>query len=78
VDLAIADVTLSRKGNKLNLMIMDEYFKDLSIPSMNRVLKILQARKTPTLLIEHNDLFKSIVNQSVEIELRGGTSSVKI
>jgi DNA repair exonuclease SbcCD ATPase subunit len=74
VDLALADVTLSRKGNKLNLMIMDEYFKDLSLTSMGRILKILQARKTPTLLIEHNDLFSQIVNNRVMVELRKGTS----
>lgn len=76
VDLALADVTLSRKGNTLNLMVLDEYFKDLSATSMGRILKILQARKTPTLLIEHNDLFKSIVNSTIEVELRNGTTTV--
>jgi DNA repair exonuclease SbcCD ATPase subunit len=76
VDLALADVTLARKGNQLNIMIMDEYFKDLSATSMKRILKILQARKTPTLLIEHNDLFKQIVDQTLEVEYRGGISKV--
>lgn len=74
VDLALADITLTRKSNKLNLIILDEYFKDLSEVSMDRILKILQSRMTPTVLIEHNSIFKSIVNSTVEVELRDGIS----
>jgi DNA repair exonuclease SbcCD ATPase subunit len=78
VDLALSDLTLSRKGNKINLLIQDEAYKGLSVTSMGRVLNILQSRKVPTLLIEHNDVFRSIVSQTVDIELRNGTSSFKI
>ena len=74
VDLALADIVMSRKGNKLPLMILDEYCKDLSEVSMEKVLHLLQARKGSTILIEHNSLFKSIVNQTFDVELIGGIS----
>lgn len=74
VDLALSDITMSRKGNKLNMMILDEYCKDLSEVSMEKVLHLLQARKGATILIEHNSIFKSIVNNTFEVELVGGIS----
>jgi DNA repair exonuclease SbcCD ATPase subunit len=74
VDLALADITMSRKSNKLNLLVMDEYCKDLSEVSMEKVLNLLQARKCSTILIEHNSLFKSIVNNTFEVELIDGVS----
>lgn len=69
VDLALSDITCSRNSNKLNLMILDEYCKDLSEVSMEKVLKLLQSRKGSTILIEHNSIFKSIVNNVFEVEL---------
>lgn len=74
VDLALSDITSARKSNKLNLLIMDEYCKDLSEISMEKVLKILQSRSGSTLLIEHNSIFKSIVTQTFDIELRDKVS----
>lgn len=74
VDLALSDITMSRKGNKLPFMIMDEYCKDLSEVSMEKILKLLQARKGSTLLIEHNSIFKSIVNQTFDVEYINGVS----
>jgi exonuclease SbcC len=78
IDLALSDVTTSRKGNLLNLLILDEYFAGLSEVSMEKVLSILQARKVPTLLIEHNSVFKSIVNNVFEVELVDGVSRHKV
>lgn len=72
--LALSDLVTSRVGNLFNLLILDEFFKDLSEVSMERVLKILENRKTPTLLIEHNSVFSGIVNNTVEVELRSGVS----
>jgi DNA repair exonuclease SbcCD ATPase subunit len=69
VDLALSDITCARNSNKLNLMILDEYCKDLSEVSMEKVLKLLQSRKGSTILIEHNSIFKSIVNNVFEVEL---------
>jgi DNA repair exonuclease SbcCD ATPase subunit len=74
VDLALSDITMARSSNKLNLIILDEYCKDLSETSMNKVLNLLQARKGSTILIEHNSIFRSIVNQTFEVELRDGVS----
>lgn len=74
VDLALSDIVMSRKGNKLPLMILDEYCKDLSEVSMEKVLKLLQSRKGSTILIEHNSIFKSIVTNTFDVELIDGIS----
>ena len=74
VDLALADITLARKGNRLNLMIMDEYFKDLSATSMKRILKILQARKTSDTLDRAQRFVQGDRGSDLGMELRGGIS----
>ena len=74
VDLALSEITLDRKGSSLNLLILDEYFKDLSEVSMEKVLRLLERRNSPVLLIEHNSLFKAIVNNTFEVELIDGVS----
>lgn len=78
VDLALSDVITSRKGAKVNLLILDEYFKDLSESSMEKCLALLENRGQPVLLIEHNSIFKNIVNNSVFVKLENGTSHVEI
>lgn len=76
VDLALSDVITSRKGSKVNLLILDEYFKDLSETSMEKCLALLEKRDQPVLLIEHNSIFNSIVNQKIHVRLIDGTSSI--
>lgn len=76
IDLALADVITSRKGARANLLILDEYFKDLSETSMEKCLALLENRGQPVLLIEHNSIFKNIVNNSVFVRLENGTSHV--
>lgn len=78
VDLALSDVITSRKGSRVDLLILDEYFKDLSEASMEKCLALLENRGQPVLLIEHNSIFKNIVNNSVFVKLEGGTSRVEI
>lgn len=78
VDLALSDVITSRKGARVNLLILDEYFKDLSESSMEKCLTLLENRGQPVLLIEHNSIFKNIVNNSVFVKLENGTSHVEI
>lgn len=77
VDLALSDVITGRKGAKVNLLILDEYFKDLSESSMEKCLALLENRGQPVLLIEHNSIFKNIVNNSVFVKLESGTSRVE-
>lgn len=74
VDLALSDITTTRKGNTLDLRIFDEYMKDLSESSMEKVLRLLENLGGSTLLIEHNSIFKSIVNNTFEVELVDGIS----
>lgn len=78
VDLALSDVITSRKGSKVGVLILDEYFKDLSESSMEKCLTLLEGRGQPVLLIEHNSLFKNIVNNSVTVRLENGTSHVEV
>lgn len=74
VDLALADIVSYRKTSKLDLLIFDEYFKDLSEISMEKSLELLKSRKSPVILIEHNSLFKTIVDNTFFVRLENGTS----
>lgn len=74
VDLALADVITARRGANLGVLILDEYFKDLSEASMEKCLTLLEGRGQPVLLIEHNSIFKNIVNNSFFVKLQGGIS----
>lgn len=78
VDLALSDVITARKGARVGVLILDEYFKDLSESSMEKCLALLEGRGHPVLLIEHNSIFKNIVNNSVMVRLENGTSSVEV
>lgn len=75
VDLALADLVSYRKTSKLDLLVFDEYFKDLSEISMEKSLDLLKARKCPVILIEHNSIFKNIVNNTFFVRMQDGTSS---
>ena len=74
VDLALSDIVSYRKSSKLDLLIFDEYFKDLSEISMEKSLDLLKARKCPVILIEHNSIFKNIVDNTFFVRLQNGTS----
>jgi DNA repair exonuclease SbcCD ATPase subunit len=78
VDLALSDIISNRKSSKvLDILCLDEYFKDLSEMSMEKCLDLLKLRKTPVLLIEHNTLFKNIVDNVFFVRLEDGTSEVR-
>jgi exonuclease SbcC len=74
VDLALADIVTYRKTSKLNILVMDEYFKDLSEISMEKSLDLLKSRKCPVILIEHNSIFKNIIDNTFFVKLENGTS----
>ncbi len=74
VDLALADIVSYRKTSKLDLLIFDEYFKDLSEISMEKSLELLKSRRCPVILIEHNTAFKNIVDNTFFVRLQDGTS----
>lgn len=74
VDLALSDIIAGRSGKPINLRIFDEYFKDLGLESKEEVLRLLEGLKGCVLLIEHDDLFKSIISNTFAIELKNGVS----
>src|SRR5690606_5533280 len=74
VDLALSDIVSYRKTSKLDLLVFDEYFKDLSEISMETALNLLKERKCPVILIEHNSIFKNIVDNTFFVRLKDGTS----
>ena len=76
VDLALSDLISSRNKNSIDFRIFDEYYKDLSETSMENCLKLFQSLKGITLLVEHNSLFKSIVSNTVRVELENGISKI--
>ncbi len=75
VDLALSDIVARRNGSKINILILDEYFKDLSESSMEKCLELLKSRKTPVIIIEHNSIFKNIVDNTFFVKLENGTSN---
>lgn len=74
VDLALSEIVSARMGTELNLRILDEYFKNLSESSMEKCLRLLEKLGGATILIEHNSIFKSIVDNVFECELVDGTT----
>lgn len=75
VDLALSEIIANRSGSKcVNLRFLDEYFKDLDENSMQRCLRLLEKLGGSTILIEHNSVFKSIVDNTVNVELSDETS----
>lgn len=78
VDLALSDVITARKGSRVGVLILDEYFKDLSESSMEKCLTLLEGRGQPVLLIEHNSVFKNIVTNSVMVKLENKTSYAQV
>lgn len=74
VDLALAKIIQGRGANKLNLLFFDEVCKDLSENSMSKILDLLKKINMNILLIEHNSIFKSIVDNTIKIGLKEGTS----
>lgn len=77
-DLALSDVVSSRKGNELGILVLDEYFKDLSEQSMEKCLSLLESRNQPVLLIEHNSIFKNIVDNTFFTRYENGKSYVQV
>ena len=73
-DLALSDIVSSRGSGSLNLRIFDESMRDLSEASMKKVLEVLSGFKGSTLMIEHNSIFKTMVNNTVKVELIEGIS----
>lgn len=74
VDLALSEIISNRGSQSIQLRILDEYFKDLSESSMDKALHLLERLPGSTILIEHNSLFKSIVNNVFQVELEDGVS----
>lgn len=74
VDFALSEIVSDRTGNPINLRILDECFKDLSLTSMEKIICILEKMPGCTVIIEHNDIIKSIVNKVFNVTLINGIS----
>lgn len=75
VDFALSEIVAERATKPINFRILDESFKDLSFPSMEKVVDILKQMKGCTILIEHSELVKNIVNRVYHVELKNGVSA---
>jgi len=74
VSLALAELLKNRSAKAINFRIFDEPFKDLSETSMEKVVKLLEKLEGSTIIIEHNSITKSIINNEFFVEYRDGTS----
>jgi len=77
VDLAISDIIHLRTGKTDKLLIMDEYFKDLSEQSMEKVCKLLTKFEGSVILVEHNNIINSLATNNVEVEYKNAESYKK-
>jgi DNA repair exonuclease SbcCD ATPase subunit len=77
VDLAISDLIHSRLGKTDKLLILDEYFKDLSDQSMDKICKLLTKITGSVIMVEHNSLINTLATNVVEIEYKNGESFYK-
>ena len=75
VDLALAQIIGTRANNPISFRIFDEITKDLSEPSMEKVLSLLKELNGTTLLIEHNSMAKALVDNVYFVELRNRISN---
>ena len=74
VDLALSDIVSSRGTKSVNLIILDEYFKDLSEPSMEKAIGLLSSLGKNVIMIEHNSIIKQLATNVFKVELQDGTS----
>lgn len=74
VDLAISDIIHSRKGLTDRLLILDEYFKDLSQESIEKICKLLSNLNKNVIMIEHNNVLRSLANNVINVEYKNGES----
>jgi len=74
VDLAISDIIHSRKGLEDRLLILDEYFKDLSQESIEKICKLLSSLNKNVIMIEHNTILRSLANNVINVEYKNGES----
>lgn len=77
VFLSLSEIMNRRLGNVLNLRILDEVMTGLSAESSAKVITLLKSLAGSTLVIEHNEQVKSIIDQTFDIEYRGGTSNAR-
>lgn len=73
-DMALSDVVSNRQDNNIGVLILDEPFQNLSEQSMEKCIILLESKKQPVLIIEHNSIAKTIVNNTFEVRYEKGTS----
>lgn len=74
IDLALSQIVSNRSHKPMNFRIFDEPFKDLSLTSMQRVVSLLKGLEGATIVIEHNDLIKTVIDRVFHVEYRNGVS----
>lgn len=65
IDLSLSDIISSRSDKPVNLLIFDEYMTNLSLPSLDKVKKLLTMHKGQVILIEHSDAFKEMIDNQI-------------
>ena len=76
VDLAISDIIHARKGIKDKLLILDEYFKDLSEQSISKIVTLLSNLNTDVIMVEHNSLLRSLATNVVNVHYKNSESCI--
>jgi len=78
VNFALSDV-ISNSASSINLLVLDEIFNGLDTVGRNQIvylLDMLRSEKENIFIIDHFETTKSLVNNTIEVELRDGISKI--
>lgn len=74
VDLALAGIIAKRIDKPLNFRIFDEPFVHLSDTSIEKIVSAFEKLGGSTMIIEHSDAVKNIVDKTFHVELKDGVT----
>lgn len=74
-DLALSEIVSKRAINPINFRILDESSKDLSTPTIERLVTILEKLGGNTIIVDHNPLIKASISETFDIEYKNGVST---
>jgi DNA repair exonuclease SbcCD ATPase subunit len=76
VDLALSEIVSKRAQKSINFRIFDEATKDLSVPSILRFIGILEQLPGKTLIVDHSELIKPVINSECKLQFKDGISTL--
>ncbi len=73
-DLALSEIVSKRALNPINFRILDEASKDLSTPTIERLVSVLEGLAGSTVIVDHNPIINASISQVFDIQYENGIS----